>query len=138
MFLCRPVLRCLQGCCPGQLFVCFSQSPLAMQKRQQVLCRNSLNARLELLPCASVTIPAGGCSKLFLPGDQAEGQCCHQAWCSPDQGERKRGSLCLPQPPEPPNLLFQRDLIKAEVLLWIQKQKGNRGPRVTTCCFSLV
>ncbi|NWZ13251.1 BRNP1 protein, partial [Agelaius phoeniceus] len=59
------------------LFVCSFQSTTAMQKRQQDLCRSVPG--LEILPCASVTntFPAGGCSKLILPGGcqwgQAEG-----------------------------------------------------------------
>lgn len=82
-------------------------------EKRQDLCRNSVSG-LEVLPCASVTntFPAAGCSKLILPRgslwDQAEGQlAATRHGAHPDQGERKQGSLCLPQPPAPPDLLFQ-------------------------------
>lgn len=116
----------------------------------QTRCLQMPGLKSFLVQVSQMSSPAEGCSVFILLGGchcelghitgqlAATGHGAHKDRAlAIAGGERKQRSLCFQQPPDTPNLVFQGDLVKAEVSLWNKKQKGNGGPRGTSCHFSL-
>lgn len=107
----------------------------------QTRCLQVPGLKSFLVRVSHMSSPAEGCSVFILPG----GCHCstHDCQCSQTRGQiaatshvlsetlpwpwgrGNRGPCAFNTLPIPPRLGLQRDLVKAEVSLWNQKQKGN-------------